>query len=132
MKNFEQLDVFQRAVELMTHVYKISATFPADERYGLTAQMRRAAVSVVSNVAEGQGRLTNGEWRQFLGHARGSLYELQALGMVAYKLKLFYPPTLFNLRSAVRRVAMPLTGLIAYVRKREKPTTDNREPTTHR
>jgi four helix bundle protein len=125
MKNFEDLDVFQRAVELMVSVYRTTTAFPAEERYGLTAQMRRAAVSVVSNIAEGQGRLTIGEWRQFLSHARGSLFELQAQAIAAEKLEFLEALSYRRLRASIKRAAMPLAGLIDYVKTREKPTTDN-------
>jgi four helix bundle protein len=73
MATFEDLDVFKRALYLMTDVYRATKVFPGDERFGLTQQLRRAAVAVVSNLAEGQGRFTDGEWRQFLSQARGSL-----------------------------------------------------------
>ena len=125
MKTFEELDAFQRAVELTVVIYQVTRTFPDDERFGLTAQIRRAAISVVSNIAEGQGQLTNGEWRYLLGQARGSLYEVQAQSIVAEKLGLLDAGNYRKLRSSVKRVAMPLAGLIAYVRKREKATTDN-------
>jgi four helix bundle protein len=123
-KTFEDLDAFQQAVSLTLAIYRATATFPDDERYGLTAQLRRASISVVSNIAEGQGRLTNGEWRQFLGHARGSLFEIQAQLIVAEKLGLLDPSEHRVLRSAVIKTAKPLAGLIDYVRT-VKPTTDN-------
>jgi four helix bundle protein len=58
-------------------IYKLTSSFPASERFGLTNQLRRAAVSVASNIAEGYGRSTKGEYLQFLGHARGSNFEIQ-------------------------------------------------------
>jgi four helix bundle protein len=125
MKTFEDLDVFQRAVELSVTIYQTTASFPIDERYGLTAQVRRASVSVVSQIAEGQGRLTNGEWRQFLSQARGSLYEVQAQVILAQALDLIDAATHQRIRSAIIKVAKPLAGLINYVRRREKPRTDN-------
>jgi four helix bundle protein len=63
---------------LVTNVYGATRTFPENGMYGLTSQIRRAAVSIPSNIAEGQGRLTHGEFRQFIGHARGSVFELQS------------------------------------------------------
>jgi len=125
MKKFEDLDAFQRAVELSVIVYQSTASFPDAERYGLTAQVRRASVSIVSQIAEGQGRLTNGEWRQFLSQARGSLYEVQAQVILAQALGLIDAATHQRLRSAIIKAAKPLAGLINYVRRREKPTTDN-------
>lgn len=69
--------MWQRAVDLSLATYKLTAAFPEAERFGLTNQLRRAAVSIASNIAEGYGRTTRGEYLQFLGHARGSNFELQ-------------------------------------------------------
>ena len=118
-KNFEQLDAFQNAVDLSVAIYRATSNFPQDERYELTRQLRCASISVISNIAEGQGRLTNGEWRQFLSHARGSLFEIQAQLLVASRLGLLDEQRYRSLRSAVIKVAKPLAGLIDYVRRRE-------------
>jgi four helix bundle protein len=75
--SFKDLLVWQRAIELTVAVYKLTASFPASEQFGLTSQLRRAAVSVASNIAEGYGRSTRGEYVLFLGHARGSNCEVQ-------------------------------------------------------
>jgi four helix bundle protein len=71
-ESFRNLTVWQRAVELTVAVYKLTASFPDSERFGLTNELRRASVSVASNIAEGYGRSTKGEYILFLGHARGS------------------------------------------------------------
>jgi four helix bundle protein len=76
-ESFRNLAVWRRAVELSLQVYKLTAVFPDSERFGLTNQLRRAAVSVASNIAEGYGRSTKGEYIQFLGHARGSNSEIE-------------------------------------------------------
>jgi len=76
-QSFKELIVWQRAVQLSLKVYELTSSFPASERFGLTNQMRRAAVSFASNIAEGYGRSSTGEYVQFLGHARGSNCELQ-------------------------------------------------------
>ncbi|MEA2240017.1 MAG: hypothetical protein QOC81_4741 [Thermoanaerobaculia bacterium] len=120
MATFEDLDVFKRALDLMADVYRITKGFPGDERFGLTQQLRRAAISAVSNLAEGQGRLTNGEWRQFLSQTRGSLFEIQAQLIAARRLEYLDEAQYRQLRSAVRRVAEPLKGLIEYVTTRPK------------
>ena len=75
-RNYRELLVWQKAKALAVHVYKSTDQFPRNETYGLISQLRRAAVSVASNIAEGQGRLTSGEFSHFLGQARGSLLEL--------------------------------------------------------
>ena len=76
-QSFRDLQVWQRAMQLTTTVYKLTRDFPREEIYGLTSQIRRAAVSVPSNIAEGQGRLSSREFIQFLSIARGSICELQ-------------------------------------------------------
>jgi four helix bundle protein len=76
-QSFKQLVVWKRAIELTLAIYKLTASFPDSERFGLTNQIRRAAVSIASNIAEGYGKSTKGEYLLFLGHARGSDCELQ-------------------------------------------------------
>ncbi len=77
VKSFRELVVWQRAIELALEIYKLTKTFPKEEMFGLTSQLRRAAISVASNIAEGQGRRTKGEFVQFLCIARGSNAEVQ-------------------------------------------------------
>jgi four helix bundle protein len=69
-RSFRELVVWQRAMQLATAIYKLTQKFPREEMYGLTSQLRRAGVSVASNIAEGYGRGTRGEYRNFLGIAR--------------------------------------------------------------
>jgi len=76
-ESFKDLVVWQRAVQVSLAVYKLTSSFPDSERFGLTNQLRRASVSVASNIAEGYGRSTKGEYVLFLGHARGSNFEIQ-------------------------------------------------------
>ena len=77
VQSFRDLLVWQRAIQLSISIYRLTHGFPREELYGLTSQIRRSAVSVPSNIAEGHGRLGTGEYRQFLGIARGSNFELQ-------------------------------------------------------
>ena len=84
--SFRDLAVWQRAIELTLAIYKLSAAFPDSERFGLTNQLRRASVSVASNIAEGYGRSTKGEYIQFLGHARGSVSEVETQLVIARAL----------------------------------------------
>ena len=86
MHNYKELNIWKRAMKLAVDVYCISATFPSDERFGLTSQIRRAAVSIASNIAEGAGRNTNGEFIQFLGIANGSSFELTTQILIAAEL----------------------------------------------
>ena len=84
--SFKDLSVWQRAVQLTLEVYKLTGDFPTSERFGLTNQLRRASVSVASNIAEGYGRSTKGEYVQFLGHARGSVSEVETQLVIARAL----------------------------------------------
>jgi four helix bundle protein len=83
---FRDLQVWQRSIQLTVVIYRLTQGFPREEIYGLSSQIRRAAVSVPSNIAEGQGRLSLGEFRQFLGIARGSNYEMQTQLEIARSL----------------------------------------------
>ena len=85
-RSYRELLVWQKAKALAVHSYTFSERFPRAETYGLTSQIRRAAVSVASNIAEGQGRLTRGEFLHFLGQARGSLLELDTQLEIALDL----------------------------------------------
>ena len=109
---YEDLKVWRRAMDLVLEVYRSTSSFPRQEIYGLTSQMRRAAVSVPSNIAEGKGRFSRKELLQFLFHARGSLLELQTQITIARELG-FLPPsdgeTLTDLASEVGRL---LNGLV--------------------
>jgi four helix bundle protein len=88
IESHRDLIVWQRAIEMTVAVYELTAKFPREEIYGLAAQLRRAGVSVASNIAEGYGRASTGEYRQFLGMARGSNLELQTQLVIARKLSL--------------------------------------------
>ena len=87
VQSFRDLLVWQRSMQLTVAIYLLTQNFPREEVYGLTRQIRRSAVSIPSNIAEGQGRLNTGEFRQFLGIARGSNCELQTQLEIARALK---------------------------------------------
>jgi four helix bundle protein len=115
-QHYKDLIVWQKAMVLVTEVYRITGCFPNEERFGLASQMRRAAVSVPSNIAEGQGRLTRGEFRQFLGIAKGSLMELETQLLIARNLA--YLRDSEPLLSQLSEVARLLNGLVNSVRER--------------
>jgi four helix bundle protein len=83
---FRDLQVWQRAIQLTVVIYRLTQGFPREEVYGLSSQIRRSAVSIPSNIAEGQGRLSVGEFRCFFGMARGSNHELQTQLEIARSL----------------------------------------------
>jgi four helix bundle protein len=86
VQSFKELDVWKRAVALITELYRLTTQFPVTERYGLISQVRRSATSVAANIAEGWGRGSTGEYIQFLTVARGSLMELETHLIVACNL----------------------------------------------
>ena|SRR5437764_14094664 len=118
-KNIYDLSAFQRALDVVEAVYDVSSRFPPEERYGLTAQIRRASCGICSHVAEGQGRLTYGEWRQFLSQARGSLYEVEAQLFIALRLR-YITEIEQPARIRIRACAAALAGLIRWVRSKEQ------------
>ncbi|MHB1021565.1 MAG: four helix bundle protein [Acidobacteriaceae bacterium] len=84
--SYRDLVVWQCAIQMAVAIYKLTDGFPRQEIYGLTSQMRRAGVSVASNIAEGYGRMSTGEYKQFLGMARGSNLEVQTQLVIAQEL----------------------------------------------
>jgi four helix bundle protein len=116
-QDFRDLVVWQRAIALVTEVYRATQSFPSEERFGLTSQLRRASVSIPTNIAEGQGRLTRGEFRQFLGHAKGSICEVETQLIIAQSLGYMNDPQ--PLLEKLHEVARLLNGLLNSL------TTDN-------
>jgi four helix bundle protein len=113
---YADIEVWQAAMDLVTHDYRISRRFPKEEMYGLTSQLRRAAVSVPSNIAEGKGRHSDGELTQFLCHARGSLFEIETQLEIAERLTYITKEERESLRCEATRVGQMLNGLIRSVR----------------
>lgn len=85
-QDFKDLTVWQRAMEMSECIYRLTGTFPREELYGLTSQLRRASISVANNIAEERGRTTNGEFRQFLSIAQGSTYEVHTQLLMVKRL----------------------------------------------
>ena len=85
-QNYKDLVVWQKGIELAKLIYTLTTRFPAEEKFGLISQMRRAAVSIPSNIAEGQARHTTGEFIQFISHAEGSVAELNTQLILAVEL----------------------------------------------
>ena len=114
MGNFRDFRVWQHSRALTRRVYAVTAAFPRDERFGLTDQLRRAAVSVAANIAEGSGRHGDRESAQFLPIARGSLHEIECELIVASDLGYLAPAESEGVLEDVRIVGSELTGLIRY------------------
>jgi len=112
LRSYRELIAWQKAVDLVPEIYSITKEFPRDEVYGLTSQLRRSAVSVPSNIAEGQGRATKGEFIQFLCHARGSLFELETQIVIAEKLGYITADIESQVASKITDVARILNGLL--------------------
>lgn len=88
MHNFQQLKIWQKAMDVTEHTYRLTTQFPKEEKYGLISQMRRCAVSIPSNIAEGSGRNTDGEFKNFLGISSGSSSELITQLLLSERLQL--------------------------------------------
>ena len=110
--NYRDLIAWQKAKSLALDVYRCTRRFPKDEIYGLSSQMRRAAVSVPSNIAEGKGRYSQKEFVQFLYHARGSLLELETQLSIARDLDYIDRPLFESLESETEELGRILNGLI--------------------
>jgi four helix bundle protein len=118
---YRDLRVWRSAMELTSNVYRGTRKFPADEMYGLSSQLRRAAVSVPSNIAEGKGRSSDKELLQFLSHARGSIYEVQTQLEIAVSLEYLSNEDRKRLREEADDVARMLNGMISEFRKKTTP-----------
>ena len=112
IRSHRDLIVWQKAIELAVTVYSVSESFPRSETYGLTSQIRRAVSSVPANIAEGQGRRLRGEYLNFLGNARGSLWELDTHLELAVRLHYLTPPQHLSLTDRMNEVGRLLNGLI--------------------
>ena len=123
VQSYRDLIVWQKARKLVKEVYLTSRRFPKDELYGLTSQMRRCSVSIPSNIAEGQGKRTTGEFLQHLGHARGSLFELETQIILAGDLEFCSEKRANELLSMAEEVRKILHGLIASLTHPSPPTT---------
>ena len=115
---------WQKGMQLTAAVYHLTRAFSADERFGLTSQLRRAAVSIPSNIAEGKGRLTHGEMLHFLGMARGSALEVLTQLDIAEMLGETSPEHLHEARSLACEVIRMLNASIATLRQRRSRTSN--------
>jgi four helix bundle protein len=112
LKNYRDLNVWQRAYRLCLEIYKATKTFPKDEQYNLTSQIRRAAVSIPSNIAEGYGRKTTPDYIRSLYISYGSICELETQIMIAGDLEYISWEIMVNIQEDIREVERMLKALI--------------------
>ena len=120
VRSYRELIAWQKAIDLVPAIYECTRSFPDCERFGLTSQLRRAAVSVPSNIAEGQGRASTGEFNQFLGHARGSLLEIETQVFIARNLGFTATGDGELLLAKCAEVGRILNGLMSSLRRKKR------------
>jgi four helix bundle protein len=110
MHNYKELKIWQRAIELSLDIYRLAEEFPASENYNLASQIKRAAVSVPSNIAEGTGRNSDKDFLRFLGIALGSVYEVQTQLVLSNKLKFISTNDFMTLNDSLDELAKMIWG----------------------
>jgi four helix bundle protein len=118
LRTHKDLDVWKQSIELVTEIYGITKSFPKDELYGLVNQIRRAAVSIPSNIAEGAARKNNKEFIQFLYIALGSISELETQIIICQKLSYLNQIKSGNLLEEIIQIRSLLIGLIKFLKKK--------------
>ena len=113
MFTFEKLETWHKAIDFADLVYSVTKDFPGDERFGLTSQMRRAAVSISSNIAEGSSRFSKNDFARFLEIATGSVFEVVSQSFIARKQGLLSEPNFNKLYTAAEELGRMLSGLRA-------------------
>jgi four helix bundle protein len=111
LKSYRELIVWQRSIDWVEKIYRVSKNWPQEERFGLTGQVRRAAVSVPSNIAEGAGRTGTGEFLQFLSVASGSLAEVETQLILSRRLELLAEAEFEPLMAEAEEIGKMLSGL---------------------
>lgn len=117
VKHYQELIVWQRAMDLVAEVYTTTRTLPREEIYGLTSQIRRAAVSIPSNIAEGQGRRTTPDFLRHLSIAYGSLLELETRILLGIRLRYLAQEKCRDLMNLTAEVGRMLNGLMSSLQK---------------
>jgi four helix bundle protein len=121
VRDFRDLIVWQRAVDLAVEAYTLTRRFPPEERFGLTAQLRRAAISVSSNIAEGNGRNATKDYVRFLAIAKGSVNEVRSLLAVCNRLKLTTAGEVSSIEAMLDEVSKMLAALRASLLRNPRP-----------
>jgi four helix bundle protein len=112
VKHYRDLTVWQKSMDLVVEIYRLSKRFPADEHWGLTSQIRRAAVSIPANIAEGNGRVYRADYVRFLSIARGSLREVETQLQIAVRLEYLPRQDAIQVWNLLQEVGRLITGLI--------------------
>lgn len=120
MRPHERLEAWSKAIDFVVDVYKATESFPRDERFGLISQIRRAAVSVPANIAEGAARQSDKEFAYFLSNAQGSASEVETELIIAHKLGYLSETAFYALRSSIDRIGRLITGLLQHLKRRIK------------
>jgi four helix bundle protein len=120
VQSFRDLQVWQRAIQLSVAIYRLTREFPREELYGLSTQIRHAAVSVPSNIAEGHGRMSTGEYRQFLGFARGSNFELQTQLEIARALEFGDSKKIDETEALSFEVGKMISGILNAIKEKSR------------
>ena len=118
MRPHEKLDVWKKSIDFVVALYQATERFPKDEKFGLTSQLRRAAVSIAANIAEGAGRKTPKEFSYFLSNSQGSASEVATELLIAHRLCYLSDESFKALTSSLDEIGRMLTGLSQYVQKR--------------
>ena len=116
-KTYENLDAWKKAVDLAVKIYELTRNFPKEEIYGITSQIRRAVISISSNLAEGAGRPSKKDFRRFVDIGMGSLNETESLWIVSYRLTLIEESLYLETRSQMEELGRILNGLKKYLRE---------------
>ncbi len=117
-KMYENLDAWKEATNLAVRVYQITKSFPKDEIFGITSQLRRASISISSNIAEGAGRKSKKDFKQFVHMASGSLNEVESLLYICSQLNLVTSDSYKELKDRVDRLGRLIGGLLKYLNGR--------------
>jgi len=118
MRTHEKLNVWKKAIDFVVEVYKATETFPKEEKFGLTSQVRRAAVSVPANIAEGAARNSDKQFAYFLSNAQGSASEAETELLIAYRLGYLTEERFSALRASHDELGKMLNGLYRHVGKK--------------
>ena len=116
IRSFKDLIVWQRSMDFAVTIYGITQKLPPSEQFGLTSQLRRAAVSIPSNIAEGYGRQSTGNYRQFLSISRGSLMEIETQIEICQRLKYLAQSDSENIFKEITEISKMLTSLISKIK----------------